>query len=155
MARERRREIGFGPLALAPAAPAARGCGRPDHPPLARGWWARTPGARMSSGVCGAVYFLALMASNPGRGGRKVNRVEICGGTPFLVPTSWIPRGWRRGWFAGWADVLGSRRSSAHRLRCAATACPAPMAGTPFWGLQAAPSPPGRSSATLGVRFSW
>jgi len=34
--RERLREIGPGPLALAPAAPAVLGRGRPDHPQLAR-----------------------------------------------------------------------------------------------------------------------
>jgi hypothetical protein len=34
--RERLRDIGPGPLALAPAAPAVLGRGRPDHPQLAR-----------------------------------------------------------------------------------------------------------------------
>ena len=36
---------------------------------------------------------------------------------------------------------MGSRRSSAHRSRCAATVCPAPAAGTPIWGLRPPPAP--------------
>ena len=78
LARERLRKIGLGPLALAPAAPAARGRGRPDHPQLAREWRAKTPEARMPPSARGAVYFMVLMGSTTGHGGTKINRGKIC-----------------------------------------------------------------------------